>query len=155
MMAISVDRYLTVKNYRPERHVYRKYVLRISIIAWIFAAGLACFQLGDNNPWRTFYLVATAVMVYILPICVVFSSHLLVHAKLTAYSLTARARRGELPLPMPLIKKEVIIVAGIPHGMDIGGDDREIIEIKEVDVRRKGADTELKVGTHQMLRVSL
>jgi len=52
----------------------------------------------------------------------VLVSHVFLFTNLTAVSLTARARHGELPLPMPIIqskkqrhagKSHVIIVAGM------------------------------------------
>ncbi|KAF5294479.1 hypothetical protein FQR65_LT01605 [Abscondita terminalis] len=122
MMAISVDRYLTVKNYRPAGQVVRRRHLLVtaSIVAWILAAALSSLQLVQKNPWRTTVLIIRAVFAHVLPICVVFASHLGVHSKLTALSLTARAKHGELPLPMPLLRRptNVIIVAGIPTRMD-------------------------------------
>ncbi|XP_031335415.1 C-X-C chemokine receptor type 2 [Photinus pyralis] len=122
MMAISVDRYLTVKNYRPAAQVVRRRHLLAfaSVVAWILAALLSSLQLIQRNPWRTSLLIIRAVLAHVVPICVVFASHLGVHSKLTALSLTARAKHGELPLPMPLLRRptNVIIVAGIPSGID-------------------------------------
>lgn len=122
MMAISVDRYLTVKNYRPAGQVVRRRHLlaTASVIAWVLAAGLSSLQLVQRSPWRTSVLIVKAVLVHVLPICVVFASHLGVHSKLTALSLTARAQHGELPLPMPLLRRptNVIIVAGISTRID-------------------------------------
>lgn len=122
MMAISVDRYLTVKNYRPAGQVvHRRNLLVItSVITWILAAVMSSLLLVQGNLWHTSILIVKAVLVHILPICVVFASHLGVHSKLTALSLTARAKHGELPLPMPLLRRptNVIIVAGISTPMD-------------------------------------
>lgn len=50
----------------------------------------------------------------------VLACHLGVKAKLTALSLTARAAHGELPLPVPLLRRpaHVIIVAGIANNSE-------------------------------------
>jgi hypothetical protein len=118
MMAVSVDRYLTVKNYRPAGQVARRrYLLTTAVVlTWITAAILSGTQLISKHPWKRSLIVAHVILVYVLPACAVLISHLGVHAKLTALSLTARAKHGELPLPMPLLRRptHVIIVAGIP-----------------------------------------
>ncbi|XP_068917071.1 galanin receptor type 3 isoform X2 [Tenebrio molitor] len=120
MMAVSVDRYLTVKNYRPAGQVARRrYLLTTAVVlTWITAAILSGTQLISKHPWKRSLIVAHVILVYVLPACAVLISHLGVHAKLTALSLTARAKHGELPLPMPLLRRptHVIIVAGIPKG---------------------------------------
>ncbi|RZC42057.1 galanin receptor type 3 [Asbolus verrucosus] len=117
MMAISVDRYLTVKNYRPAGQVARRRHLLTTAVAatWISAAILSGTQLISKHPWRKSFLVARVMLVHVMPACAVLVSHLGVHSKLTALSLTARAKHGELPLPMPLLRRptHVIIVAGI------------------------------------------
>lgn len=58
---------------------------------------------------------AHALLTYILPVVAVFRCHWAVRVKLTALSLTARAAHGELPLPVPLMRRptNVIIVAGV------------------------------------------
>ncbi|XP_065166075.1 5-hydroxytryptamine receptor 7 isoform X2 [Atheta coriaria] len=123
MMAISMDRYLTVKNYRPATQVVRRRPLLLSVVAatWLSAAAFSGLQFvqRDNTLRRTF-LVMRVVCVHVVPACAVLASHLGVHAKLTALSLTARAKHGELPLPMPLLRRptHVIIVAGIPNRME-------------------------------------
>lgn len=118
MMAISVDRYLTVKNYRPADQVLkRRYLLTGAVVAiWFLAALLATPSVLPQYPWRKVVNMIVAVVVHIIPACAVMISHIGVHAKLTALSLTARAKHGELPLPMPLLRKptHVIIVAGVP-----------------------------------------
>ncbi|XP_028167908.1 galanin receptor type 3 [Ostrinia furnacalis] len=58
---------------------------------------------------------AHALVTYCLPVIVVTRCHWTVRVKLTALSLTARAAHGELPLPVPLMRRptHVIIVAGV------------------------------------------
>ncbi|XP_044256671.1 somatostatin receptor type 4 [Tribolium madens] len=123
MMAISVDRYLTIKSYRPAGQIARRrHLLNTAvIITWISAAILSGTQFICKHPWRKSLVITHVLLVYVMPACAVLISHLGVHAKLTAISLTARAKHGELPLPMPLLRRptHVIIVAGISkHGRD-------------------------------------
>lgn len=118
-MAISVDRYLTVKNYRPAGQVAgrRRNILIITVVGtWILGGILSITtQLIGKHPWRKTLIVGRVVIVHVMPACAVLISHLGVHSKLTALSLTARAKHGELPLPMPLLRRptHVIIVAGV------------------------------------------
>lgn len=122
MMILSVDRYLTVKNYKPAGQSARRRPLLISVVAatWISAAIFSSLQFIDRNPWRQTFLIVRVMFVHVMPACAVIACHLGVHAKLTAISLTARAKHGELPLPMPLMRRptHVIIVAGISSRMD-------------------------------------
>ncbi|KAJ8930860.1 hypothetical protein NQ314_016279, partial [Rhamnusium bicolor] len=70
-----------------------------------------------KHPWKKGLMIGRITLVHIIPACTVMLSHLGVHAKLTALSLTARAKHGELPLPIPLMRRptHVIIVAGMPQ----------------------------------------
>ncbi|XP_026758624.1 galanin receptor type 3 [Galleria mellonella] len=56
-----------------------------------------------------------ALLTYCFPVIAVARCHWAVRVKLTALSLTARAAHGELPLPVPLMRRptHVIIVAGV------------------------------------------
>lgn len=58
---------------------------------------------------------AHALVTYCFPVVAVARCHWAVRVKLTALSLTARAAHGELPLPVPLMRRptHVIIVAGV------------------------------------------
>lgn len=126
MMVISVDRYFTVKNYRPIGQVAtRRQVMSITVVAtWITAALLSSIQIISRYkyPWKKGLLISRITIVHIIPACTIMLSHLGVHQKLTALSLTARAKHGELPLPIPLIRRptHVIIVAGMPKVSIIG-----------------------------------
>lgn len=117
MMAISIDRFLTVKNYRLVTSTKRKRTIFIIIIAliWTFACILSVPHLLPKYTWtKTLHLVVT-IFIHVIPAIVVMGSHIGVHLSLTAVSLTARAQHGELPLPMPLLRRptNVIIVAGM------------------------------------------
>lgn len=119
MMAISIDRYMTIKNYRPANQVAGRRPLLLSTVAvtWISAAILSSLQLIQRSSWEKTLRLVRIILVHIIPASAVLASHLGVHAKLTALSLTARAKHGELPLPMPLLRRptHVIIIAGIPN----------------------------------------
>ncbi|CAH1999419.1 unnamed protein product [Acanthoscelides obtectus] len=120
MMAISVDRYFTVKNYRPiGQAANRKQVLSFAVAAtWVSAAILSTFQVISRykHSWKKSLMLVRVTLTHITPACTVLMCHLGVHANLTALSLTARAQHGELPLPIPLMRRptHVIIVAGVP-----------------------------------------
>ncbi|KAJ8984281.1 hypothetical protein NQ317_009765, partial [Molorchus minor] len=124
VMAVSVDRYFTVKNYRPIGQVAsRRQILSIAVLAtWLSAAVLASVQILSKykQAWKRGIIIGRITVVHVIPVFTVLLSHWRVHSKLTALSLTARAKHGELPLPIPLIRRpiHVIIVAGIPKGSD-------------------------------------
>ncbi|KAJ2940684.1 hypothetical protein O0L34_g14793 [Tuta absoluta] len=75
---------------------------------------------------------AHAVLTYCFPVIAVAKCHWTVRVKLTALSLTARAAHGELPLPVPLMRRptHVIIVAGVGPR-----ERRDAVDVG--DVRRK------------------
>lgn len=63
------------------------------------------------------FLTVYMLLVFILPGIGVILNHLGVHHKLCALSLTARAAHGELPLPMPIMRRptHMIIVTGMAN----------------------------------------
>lgn len=63
------------------------------------------------------FLTIYTLLVFILPGIGVILNHLGVHHKLCALSLTARAAHGELPLPMPIMRRptHMIIVTGMAN----------------------------------------
>lgn len=63
------------------------------------------------------FLTIYTILVFILPGIGVILNHLGVHHKLCALSLTARAAHGELPLPMPIMRRptHMIIVTGMAN----------------------------------------
>ncbi|GJQ65753.1 hypothetical protein Trydic_g11937 [Trypoxylus dichotomus] len=135
MMILSVDRYLTVKNYKPAGQVVRGRALVLAVVAatWLSAALLSSLECIDKDPWRQTFLIVRVIFVHVLPACTVIACHLGVHGKLTALSLTARAKHGELPLPMPLMRRptHVIIVAGMPGRLE--DEDRNGVHKQEVE----------------------
>lgn len=62
---------------------------------------------------------------FILPGIGVLLNHLGVRKKLCALSLTARAAHGELPLPMPILRRptHMIIVTGMANAAAVRDDD--------------------------------
>lgn len=71
---------------------------------------------GTANMQAVFLTVYT-LLVFILPGVGVLLNHLGVRQKLCALSLTARAAHGELPLPMPILRRptHMIIVTGMAN----------------------------------------
>lgn len=72
----------------------------------------------DSAPgWYAYFIVAHTLLVFILPGLGILLNHVRVRKKLCALSLTARAAHGELPLPMPLLRRptHVIIVTGMAN----------------------------------------
>lgn len=67
--------------------------------------------------WYTPFIVLHTICVFILPGMGILINHARVRKKLCALSLTARAAHGELPLPMPLLRRptHVIIVTGMAN----------------------------------------
>ncbi|XP_041975712.1 galanin receptor type 2 isoform X2 [Aricia agestis] len=75
---------------------------------------------------------AHAVVTYCMPVVAVTRCHWAVRVKLTALSLTARAAHGELPLPVPLIRRptHVIIIAGV------GRERRDAVDVGDVRAKK-------------------
>lgn len=72
------------------------------------------------------FVAVYTTFVFILPAIGVILNHIGVRKKLCALSLTARAAHGELPLPMPILRRQnnnnVIIVTGMANpGVGMGG----------------------------------
>ncbi|XP_049878144.1 galanin receptor type 2 [Pectinophora gossypiella] len=77
---------------------------------------------------------AHAVVTYCFPVLAVARCHWTVRVKLTALSLTARAAHGELPLPVPLMRRptHVIIVAGVG-----ARERRDAVDVGDVRSKKK------------------
>lgn len=74
---------------------------------------------------QTVFLTVYTLFVFILPGVGVVLNHLGVRQKLCALSLTARAAHGELPLPMPILRRptHMIIVTGMANAAAVRDDD--------------------------------
>lgn len=70
-------------------------------------------ELGANAMFMSFILFHT-IAVFVVPGVGVLLNHYGVRRKLCALSLTARAAHGELPLPMPILRRQthMVIVTG-------------------------------------------
>ncbi|XP_037731727.1 uncharacterized protein LOC119562580 isoform X2 [Drosophila subpulchrella] len=73
-------------------------------------------DLGDNAMFMSFIIFHT-ITVFVLPGIGVLLSHCGIRRKLCALSLTARAAHGELPLPIPILRRQthMVIVTGCPN----------------------------------------
>lgn len=72
------------------------------------------YEFNEND---TYFNTTHTVFVFIIPAIGIFLNHYGVRRKLCALSLTARAAHGELPLPMPIMRRptHMIIVTGLPN----------------------------------------
>lgn len=70
-------------------------------------------ELGSNAMFMSFIMFHT-IAVFVVPGVGVLLNHYGVRRKLCALSLTARAAHGELPLPMPILRRQthMVIVTG-------------------------------------------
>ncbi|KAH8282453.1 hypothetical protein KR054_007778 [Drosophila jambulina] len=73
-------------------------------------------DLGANAMFMSFIITHT-IAVFVLPGVGVLLNHYGVRRKLCALSLTARAAHGELPLPIPILRRQthMVIVTGCPN----------------------------------------
>lgn len=74
----------------------------------------------DYGDYHVPFLTTHTILVFVIPGFGVVLNHLAVRRKLCALSLTARAAHGELPLPMPILRRptHMIIVTGMaPRGV--------------------------------------
>lgn len=71
------------------------------------------------------FIAIHTLFVFVLPGIGVLLNHLGVRSKLCALSLTARAAHGELPLPMPILRRptHMIIVTGMANAAAVRDDD--------------------------------
>ncbi|XP_055681629.1 leukotriene B4 receptor 1 [Lutzomyia longipalpis] len=69
----------------------------------------------DYGDYHVPFLTTHTLLVFVIPGFGVVLNHLAVRRKLCALSLTARAAHGELPLPMPILRRptHMIIVTGM------------------------------------------
>ncbi|KAJ8736640.1 hypothetical protein PYW08_007296 [Mythimna loreyi] len=105
----------------------------LAIVAvWIIALLLSAAAFTTTCVSCPPLAAAHALLTYCFPVMAVAKCHWAVRVKLTALSLTARAAHGELPLPVPLMRRptHVIIVAGVGPR-----ERRDAVDVG--DVRRK------------------
>lgn len=78
-------------------------------------------ELGANAMFMSFIIFHT-IAVFVLPGVGVLLNHYGVRRKLCALSLTARAAHGELPLPMPILRRQthMVIVTGCANAQQAG-----------------------------------
>lgn len=148
---LSLDRYATVRHPRLSQLGQRRYLpIILAISAWI-SASIICIPIllaygkygsssnsssgkksvatvicsadyGSRDLHIGFILVHT-LLVFVVPGFGVLMNHLGVRKKLCALSLTARAAHGELPLPMPILRRptHMIIVTGMANAARAAG----------------------------------
>lgn len=77
----------------------------------------------NSNDIQMILMLLYTLFVFILPALGVILNHLGVRKKLCALSLTARAYHGELPLPMPILRRptHMIIVTGMANARAAAG----------------------------------
>ncbi|CAH2049928.1 unnamed protein product, partial [Iphiclides podalirius] len=113
IVAMATDRCGAVLRGRENTMCARPYVAvaGVWVAAFILGAVIMIATCVSCPPLAA----AHAVVTYCVPAIAVTRCHWAVRVKLTALSLTARAAHGELPLPVPLIRRptHVIIVAGV------------------------------------------
>ncbi|KAM8715511.1 hypothetical protein ACLKA7_002546 [Drosophila subpalustris] len=79
-------------------------------------------ELGANGMFMSFIIFHT-IAVFVVPGVGVLLNHYGVRRKLCALSLTARAAHGELPLPMPILRRQthMVIVTGCANAQQAAG----------------------------------
>ncbi|XP_063226963.1 uncharacterized protein LOC134533373 [Bacillus rossius redtenbacheri] len=131
LAALSLDRYASVQHPRLLTQLRHRRHLAALLVggSWggaLLAAALACC--AECAPaWpppgaaRRALGACRVAAVWLGPAAAVAACHVAVGRKLCEVSLTAAAARGELPLPMPVIRRRrnVILVAG---GVGVAGD---------------------------------
>ncbi|XP_016971025.1 QRFP-like peptide receptor isoform X2 [Drosophila rhopaloa] len=127
---LSLDRYATVKHPRLAQLRQRRYLhVSLALLSWLASAAISTpflfaykiiasctSDLGASAMFKSFILFHT-IAVFVLPGVGVLLNHYGVRRKLCALSLTARAAHGELPLPIPILRRQthMVIVTGCPN----------------------------------------
>ncbi|PSN52864.1 hypothetical protein C0J52_14469 [Blattella germanica] len=133
LSALSVDRYASVKHpraftqMRPRRHTMIATIILVwgcailmsspTVVVHSASSGGQCTETWTSPIWRTAFTVCHLALVFLVPCLIVAVCHFAVGHKLCEVSLTAAAARGQLPLPMPILRrpKHVIIVASVAN----------------------------------------
>ena len=153
LLMLSLDRYATVKHPRLAQLRQKRYLpIILAISAWL-SASILCIPIllayniklahnlnaGHDMKMKNFlcepdygsseyhvsFVIVHTLCVFIFPALGVILNHLVVRRRLCALSLRARAAHGELPLPMPLLRRptHMIIVTGMANaarGVGVG-----------------------------------
>ncbi|XP_061396336.1 uncharacterized protein LOC133331967 [Musca vetustissima] len=84
---------------------------------------ISCHSDPAANPAFVVFILIHTFIVFILPGIGVLLNHYGVRRKLCALSLTARAAHGELPLPMPILRRQthMVIVTGVANAHQAAG----------------------------------
>ncbi|KAL0901933.1 hypothetical protein ABMA27_007078 [Loxostege sticticalis] len=130
LVAIAADRCGAVRRGRGSSMLARPSIA-VGVV-WLLAFTLGATAVITTCMSFPPLAAAHALVTYCFPVLVVARCHWAVRVKLTALSLTARAAHGELPLPVPLMRRptHVIIVAGVGPR-----ERRDAVDVG--DVRRK------------------
>ena len=138
LLMLSLDRYATVKHPRLAQLRERRFLpVVLAFGAWLSAvilctpyllayritshenikSKIACKPDYGSVHLHIWFVVIHTLFVFVLPALGVILNHLGVRKKLCALSLTARAAHGELPLPMPILRRptHMIIVTGMAN----------------------------------------
>lgn len=141
LLMLSLDRYATVKHPRLSQLGQQRYLpIILAISAWISACVICipillayddtnvssisqCKPNYGSNEFHIGFVLVHTLIVFVLPGFGVLLNHLGVRSKLCALSLTARAAHGELPLPMPILRRptHMIIVTGMANAARAAG----------------------------------
>ncbi|GAB0089121.1 uncharacterized protein DMENIID0001_036120 [Sergentomyia squamirostris] len=137
LFMLSLDRFATVKHPRLAELRQTRFLPTVLALGSWFVAILVSIPIllahsvvttvvSETVPSKTFcrpdygdfhvpFMTAHTFLVFIIPGFGVLLNHLAVRRKLCALSLTARAAHGELPLPMPILRRptHMIIVTGM------------------------------------------
>lgn len=91
----------------------------------INAKTTTCYPDYGTAQLHNAFIAIHTLFVFVLPGIGVLLNHLGVRSKLCALSLTARAAHGELPLPMPILRRptHMIIVTGMANAAAVRDDD--------------------------------
>ncbi|XP_068626902.1 gastrin/cholecystokinin type B receptor [Battus philenor] len=131
IVAMATDRCGAVLRGRENPLCARPYVAVAAV--WVAAVMLGAVSMIATCVSCPPLAAAHAVVTYCVPVIAVTRCHWAVRVKLTALSLTARAAHGELPLPVPLIRRptHVIIVAGV------GRERRDAVDVGDTRNKKK------------------
>jgi 7 transmembrane receptor (rhodopsin family) len=96
------------------------------------------------------FIIGHTLIVFTLPAFGVLLNHLGVRKKLCALSLTARAAHGELPLPMPILRRptHMIIVTGMANAARATGVDGHVSSDEERQLGERQCMAETKLRPH-------